>query len=345
MITKRPSTRLLAAPVALLSLLVVVVAGAGCSSTDDSETITVYSGRSAELIQPLLDRFTEETGIEVEAKFGDSAELALLIDTEGQQSPADVFISQNPGATSYLGSKDRLTTLPTDLLQLVPPGDQGSSGQWVGLSGRVRVLVYNEDMVDPAQLPTSVIDLTQEQYRGQVGVAPQNGSFQDFVSAMRVQLGDDATQSWLDGMAANDSPVYANNVAIVEAVGRGEVPMGLVNHYYNERAKKEDPNIKSENYFFPNGDVGSLLIVTAGSVVDTTDNTEAAERLLRFMLSEQSQQYFADETLEYPLVVGVPGPEGPPPLPELDTDRVDFDQLGAEFQATLRMIEDSGIDS
>jgi iron(III) transport system substrate-binding protein len=327
-----------------LPVVAALVLAGGCSS-DDGPTLTVYSGRTAELIQPLLDRFTDETGISVQFKPGDSAELALLIEQEGDRSPADVFISQSPGATSYLADKGRLRDLDAVTLDRVPAEDAGSDGQWVGLSGRVRTLVYNTDLVDPAELPESVLDLTEPEYRGQVAVAPTNGSFQDFVSAMRVQLGDDVTQSWLDGMAANDSPSYANNTAIVAAVGRGEAAMGLVNHYYNERAKAEEPGVRTENHYFPNGDVGSLLILTAASVVDTSDQPDEAERLVQFLLSDAAQEYFADETLEYPVVEGVPAAQGLPSLAELEVDRVDFDFLGDEFAATIRMIEESGLDA
>lgn len=336
----RPIRR--AALMVLVPVLATVALTGGCSS--GGERVTVYSGRTAELIRPLLERFSEETGISVDFKAGDSAEMALLIDQEGDNSPADVFISQNPGATSYLAEKGRLRSLPQDVLDLVPVEDRASNGQWVGLSGRVRVLVYNTDQVDPATLPDSVLDLTAGEYRGKVGVAPQNGSFQDFVSAMRVQQGDDATAEWLEGMAANDSPVYANNIAIVAAVGRGEIPMGLVNHYYNVRAKAEDPGVKSENYFFPNGDIGSLLVITATGVVSSSKNTDAAERLVRFLLSEESQTYFATETDEYPLAAGVEPIPSLPPLDSLDVDTVDFDQLGAEFAGTIEMIAESGID-
>jgi iron(III) transport system substrate-binding protein len=145
-------------------------------------------------------------------------------------------------------------------------------------------------------------------------------------------------------MAANDSPAYANNTAIVAAVGRGEVPMGLVNHYYNVRAKAEDPSVQSENYFFPDGDIGSLVIITAAGVVNTSPNPEAAERLVRFLLSEEAQQYFATETDEYPLAAGVQPIESLPPLDSLDVDTVDFDQLGSEFQSTIEMIAASGLD-
>jgi iron(III) transport system substrate-binding protein len=328
----------------LVPLVVAVVLAGGCSS-GGGERITVYSGRTSELIRPLLERFSEETGISVDFKAGDSADMALLIDQEGDSSPADVFISQTPGATAFLASRGRLSTLPQDVLDLVAAENHSEAGQWVGLSGRVRVLVYDTDEVDPTTLPDSVMDLTAPEFRGRVAVAPNNGSFQDFVSAMRVQQGDDATRAWLDGMADNDSPAYANNTAIVAAVGRGEIPMGLVNHYYNVRAKAEDPGVKSENHFFPNGDIGSLLIITAAGVVDTSENSDAAERLVRFLLSEEAQEYFANETDEYPLAAGVAPIPALPPLESLDVDTVDFDELGDQFQSTIEMIDESGLDS
>jgi iron(III) transport system substrate-binding protein len=326
----------------VVPLLAVVALAGGCSS--GGERITVYSGRTAELIRPILERFSEETGISVDFKAGDSADMALLIEQEGDNSPADVFISQTPGATAYLADRGRLRDLPPEVLDLVAEANRSGVGQWVGLSGRVRVLVYNTADVDPATLPDSVFDLTAPEFRGRVAVAPNNGSFQDFVSAMRAQQGDEVAEQWLEGMAANDSPAYANNTAIVAAVGRGEVPMGLVNHYYNVRAKTEDPSVESENHFFPNGDIGSLLIITAAGVVNTSKNTEAAERLVQFLLSAEAQQYFATETDEYPLAAGVQPIEGLPPLDSLDVDTVDFDQLGAEFQSTIEMIAASGLD-
>lgn len=336
----RPLTRAVTVAAAAFAL---VVPGVACSS-GGGERITVYSGRSTELIKPLLDRFAEETGISVDFKTGDSAELALLIEQEGDASPADVFLSQSPGAMSYLAELGRLRPLPTDVLERVAPEDHADDGDWVGLSGRVRVLVYDRDQVDPAGLPASVLDLTRPEYAGKVAVAPQNASFQDFVTAMRIQLGDDVTRSWLDGMAANDSPVYANNTAIVAAVGRGEVPYGLVNHYYNVRAKAEDPSVSSENHFFPAGDVGSLLILATAGVLTSSRNPEAAERLVRFLLSDEAQRYFAEETYEYPLVAGVPPAGGLPPLASLDVDKVDFDALGGGFARTLEMIDASGLD-
>jgi iron(III) transport system substrate-binding protein len=313
-----------------------------CSS--DEERLVVYSGRTQDLIGPLLERFADETGISIDVRYGDSADLALQIDTEGERSPTDVFISQSPGAVGFLDAQGRLKPLPDDVLSLVAEGNHAGDGTWIGLSGRVRVLVYNTEVVDEADLPDSVLDLTAPDYEGEVAVAPSNGSFIDFVTAMREELGDDVAEQWLNDMADNDAQPYANNNAIVEAVGRGEIPMGLVNHYYNVRATSENPSVPSENWFFPaEGDIGSLLIVTAVSKIDTTDMDEEAERLVEFLLTEESQRYFAEETFEYPLIDGVDPVEGVPPIADLTVTRVDLDELGGGLQATQEMIADSGI--
>ena len=311
-----------------------------------TDTITVYSGRDEELVSPLLDSFTEATGIEVEARYGDSAELALLVQTEGDSSPADVFISQSPGALGFLAGLDALTELPADVLDRVPEGFRASDGTWVGLTGRVRVVVYNEELVDAADLPDSVLDLTDPAYAGRVAVAPTNGSFQDFVTAMRNELGDEATLEWLEGMAANDAPNYPKNSAIVEAVGRGEVDMGLVNHYYNLRALEADPSVPSRNHFLPPDDIGALAIVTGGSVLASSDSVCESELLLAHLLTDESQAAFVAETQEYALVVTMTdaGPEGAPELDALAVDTIDYELLGDGLEGTVDLIRQSGIE-
>ena len=325
---------------ALLVGLVAVVALPSCSGSD---RLTVYSGRTADLIGPLLEEFAEERDVGIDVRYGDSGELAQLIDTEGDDSPADVFISQSPGAVAFLDQDERLSPLSDGILDAVEADDHAADGHWVGLTARVRVLVYNTDEVDPATLPESVFDLTDPQYRGLVGVAPPNGSFQDFVTAMRLDVGDDQTMAWLEAMAANEAVPYPNNVSIVEAVGRGEIRYGLVNHYYNERAQAEDPDVASENYFFPEGDLGNLLLVTAASVVGTSDQTDVGEELIEFLLTAEPQEYFAGETKEYPLAAGVDPSGDLVPLADLGVTRVPFDELG-DVARTEELIDESGIE-
>lgn len=327
---------------AVVAPLLVATALGACSNSD-SDALVVYSGRTKNLVGPLLDDFAEETGVDIEVRYGDSADLALLIDEEGDRSPADVFISQSPGAVGYLDEAGRLGELPDAVVSLVPEGDAAADGTWVGLSGRVRTLVYNTDLVDPATLPDSVLDLTDPQYAGQVALAPSNGSFQDFVTVLRTELGDEQAQAWLDGMAAGDPPTFDNNTAIVEAVGRGEVPMGLVNHYYALRATAEDPDLPVANHFFAGGDYGSTLLVTAASIIEGSNTPDEAEQLVEFLLSPEAQSFFSDETFEYPLAADAPPNQALPPLDEIDPTRVNLDELGGGLAATTAMIDESGL--
>lgn len=326
----------------LVVVLTLAVAATACSQADE---LTIYSGRSRDLVEPLLRRFSEETGIAIAVRYADSGDLALLLAEEGERSPADVFFSQSPGTVGFLAAKGLLAPLPEADLEKVDERFRSEDGRWIGVTARQRVLVYNAELVQQADLPDSVLELTDEEYRGRVAVAPSNASFQDFVTAMRQVRGDEETLSWLEGMADNESPVYANNNAIVEAVGRGEVPMGLVNHYYNERFLAEDPSLPSRNYRFPDGDLGSLVIESSVTVLASSEREDEAQRFVDYLLSEPSQRYFARETFEYPLVDGVEPATDLPSLSSLQSPDVDPDSLGPGFARTVELIERSGISS
>src|SRR5690606_4647759 len=250
------------------------LAAAACGGGGDDETLVVYSGRTEDLVGPLIERYSAESDVDVDVRYGDTNELALLIGEEGDRSPADVFWGQSPGATAYLAERDLLAPLSRQVVDRVDPRLEDPEGLWVGLSGRQRVLVYNADMVEESALPDSVHELTQPRYRGRVGLAPTNGSFQDFVTAMRDIEGEEATAAWLKGMADNDARTYANNNAIVEAVGRSEIPIGLVNHYSNPRFLAEDQGLPSRNHRFEAGDIGGLVIPSSASVPAASDKRE-----------------------------------------------------------------------
>lgn len=324
----------------LVTLLLAVVA-AGCSGGRDA--LTIYSGREESLVGPLLEQFAEEAGIDIDVRYGDSVDLALLIAEEGSNTPADVFFSQSPGTVGFLDSQAMLAELESEALDSVDSQFEADDGKWVGVTARQRVLVYNTEVVDPDDLPDSVLELTDEQYAGKVAIAPTNASFQDFVTAMRQEIGDDAALSWLEGMVANDSPTYADNSSIVDAVGRGEVPMGLVNHYYNHRALGENPDQPSSNYVFPGRDIGALLIASTVSVIEGTDRGEQAARFVEFLLSREAQEYFSEETFEYPLASGVAPARDLEPLDAVDAPDVDIGALGSDLRSTAQMIAESGL--
>ena len=331
-------------PTKLLALALAASLAASlsaCSSGRDA--LTVYSGRTENLIGPLLERFHDETGIPIDVKYGDSAELALLIDTEGERTPADVFLSQTPGANAFLAGKDLLAALPAELVDRVDERFRDEHRLWVGVTGRQRVLVYNQNLIAEADLPASVDDVVAPAFAGKIAVAPTNGSFQDFVTAMRQVRGDDATAAWLRALAAGGAPTYANNNAIVDAVARGEVPMGLVNHYYNHRFLAEDPDLPSRNHQFPATDIGSLLIPSTVSLLASSAHRDDALRLIAFLLEAEAQEYFSTETFEYPLVPGVAPAASLPPLRTLEAFPYRFSELGGGLQRTVELIRESGL--
>jgi iron(III) transport system substrate-binding protein len=244
----------------------------------------------------------------------------------------------------FLAEEGHLSRLSTETLELADEKARSGRGLWVGVTGRIRVLVYNTRLVRPQELPRSVFDLTGPAYRDRVAMAPANASFQDFVTGMRLKTSDAQALDWLRGLKANGARTYANNLAIVEAVGRGEVPMGLVNHYYNHQAKAQDPGLPTENYVFPDGDLGAMNLISGASVLSSSRRPELAERLIRFLLDDESQRYFAQETYEYPLAAGVPPVAGLPPLDQLNTPVFDADALGGGLTRTKELLDASGIE-
>ena len=191
---------------ALLATLLLAAVPVGCGGDDSDgesgDSLTVYSGRTADLIEPVFEDFTGATGIEVEARYGDTAELAVTLVEEGDASPADLFISQDAGALGAVAEQGLLSEIPKPLLGKVEPRFQDEGGRWVGISGRARVIAFGED-VGEAEIPESVLELTDEEWEGRIGWAPTNGSLQAFITAMRGEFGDQRTLEWIEGMVDN----------------------------------------------------------------------------------------------------------------------------------------------
>ncbi len=328
----------------LAAAFLTVSAGLLVSCGGEEETLTVYSGRTRSLVHPLLESFSEETGIEVRVKYASSAAIASTILEEGDNTPADVVFLQDPGSLGALSGAGVLERLSDSLLARVDARFRSRSGEWVGTSGRARTVVYNTAAIDPAtDLPSSIMDFTDPAWNGRLGWAPPNGSFQAFVTAMRVQLGEDATRSWLEGIKANDARSYPNNISTVAAAARGEIDVGFANHYYLARfLEEEGPGFGARNHFLGGADPGALVLVAGAGILKASNNTAVAERFVEYLLSESAQRYFAAETKEYPLAAGVE-PEGDlPSLASLDPPDVDLSNL-SDLQGTLSLMRDVGI--
>jgi iron(III) transport system substrate-binding protein len=250
--------------------------GCGGNGGAGSDTkLTVYSGREEELVAPLFERFERESGVDVDVRYGDSAELAATIAEEGDNSPADVFFAQDPGSLGAVEQEELLAELPDEILDRVPERFRDPDGHWVGTSGRARVVAYNTDELSEAELPNSILDYTDPKWKGKIGLPPTNASFQAFVSAMVLTLGEERTREWLQGIKANDPKLYEKNTPVVEAVAAGEIEVGFVNHYYLYLVKEEQPDAPVTNDFLPGDDPGALVSV-AGAVVVGDDGDDGS---------------------------------------------------------------------
>lgn len=304
--------------------------------------ITVYSGRNEDLIGPVLTMFSDATGIKVNARYGSTAEMAATILEEGGNSPADVFLAQDAGALGAVEDADQFSALPQAVLDIVDPRYRSEDGEWVGLTARARVLVYNTDQLVEEDLPGSVENLTGEVWMDNVGWAPTNGSFQSFVTAFREVKGDDAAEEWLRDMLDNGAVTFEGNSDIVRAVAAGEITTGLVNHYYVYEIQAEEGTLSVANHFFDDGDIGSLVNVSGIGMLKTAGNPEGAQQLIEYLLGEEAQTYFAETTFEYPLLGGIPTAEELIPLAEIQGPDIDLSDLD-DLEETLELLAEVGL--
>ncbi len=315
----------------------------GSPSAATEGEVTVYSGRSEELVAPILEQFESATGVSVDVRYAGTTELATTILEEGDNSPADVFFSQDGGALGALAQEGRFAPLPHEVLDLVDTRFRSADGSWVGVSGRARVLAYDTRELSEADLPASVEGLTDAAWRGRIGWVPTNASFQTFVTALRVQLGEDGTRDWLTAIEANEPRVYEGNSAALEAVKADEIDVALINHYYLFQAQAESgEEYPVANHYFTGGDPGALVNVAGAGILHTAEHPLAAEQLVRFLLSEEAQAYFAEETFEYPLVSGIAADPRLPPLDEIESPEIDLSDL-ADLEGTLTLLTEVGI--
>lgn len=324
-----------------VALIIGIMAGA-CGG--DEDILTVYSGRSRNLVHPILEAFRDQTGIAIRVNYAGTSQIASTILEEGDSSPADVVFLQDPGFLGLLSDEGILDTLPDDILNKVDRRFRAQSGDWIGTSGRARTVVYNTSRIDPdVDIPDSILDFTAPEWRGRVGWAPQNASFQAFVTGMRVLLGEDRTREWLEGIQANDVRAYPNNVTTVQAAARGEIDVGFVNHYYLRRfLEAEGEGFGARNHYLGNRDPGALVLTAGVGILKTADSRDLAEEFIEFLLSKPAQEYFANETQEYPLVPGFNPRDDLVPLEQLDPPDINLSEL-SDAAGTLDLLRSTGI--
>ena len=310
------------------------------------QAITLYNGQHVQTTDALVSAFEKATGITVNVRSDDEDTLADQVVAEGSRSPADVIYTENSPALEYLQSRGLLAAVDASTLADTPSRFDSPQGEWVGVSARVSVLIYNPSLIAKSQLPTSVLQLADPRYQGELALAPGETDFQPIVTSVARAYGAAAALTWLEGLRTNaGSHVYPDNETIAADVNRGEVAFGVVNQYYWYRLAAEigSGNVHSAIAYFAAGDPGYVLDVSGAAVLRSSTHQAAAQRFLAFLVSKQGQEIIAHSiSYEYPIASGVTTVQPETPFDLLQPNSITIPELGDGSQA-ISLLQQAGL--
>lgn len=317
----------------------------GAAGQGGARELVVYSGRTEYLIKPVFDLFEKETGIKVKVRYGSSPELANLIGEERANPRADVYVGNDAGSLEVLRMNGLLAPYQSDRVRAVPADLRAEDGSWVGVTFRLRVIMYNTELVkDPSVLPKSLLDLTDPRWKGKVAIGRGYHEYMvGNITAMRMALGDARTEQFLRDLIKNQPVTLGSDTQIRQAVGRGEFPLGWVNHYYFFLQKAEGSPV---GIIWPDqgeGQMGAAANITGVGLVKGGPNPEAARQFVDFMLRPDVQELFAQRNFEIPTVPGVKPAPGVPTMDQVKRAKVDLKVYGKEWQRTVDLIQKVGL--
>ncbi|WP_306232612.1 extracellular solute-binding protein [Agrococcus beijingensis] len=332
----------------LASLVALPLLLGGCAAATDEDApragaLQIYSAQHIDITEALAEAFTAETGIDTQIRDGQDSSMGHMIVEEGDASPADVFLTENSPAMTTVERAGGLAEVDPETLATVRDGLAPSSGLWAPIAARSTVLIYNTAMITEEELPASIMELAEPAWDGRWGAAPGGADFQAIVAGMLAERGDAETRAWLEGLASG-AEIYQNNIATMEAVSSGEVPVGIMYHYYWYRDQAGDGRASADTAlrFFGGGDPGAFVSMSAGGVLAASDMPDEAQRFLAFVTSEAGQQVLVDSgAMEYAVGEGVASDPALPSLESLEAPVVDPSTLSSD--AVLQLMTDVGI--
>lgn len=315
------------ATAAMLSTLTLAACGSGLEggAASDSATLTVYSAQHQELTDAWAKAFQDKTGVKVQVRSGKDSSMGAQIVQEGSRSPADVFLTENSPAMTTVQDADLLAPVDPATIAQVEPTAVPSTRTWVGIAARSTVLIYNPEQISAAQLPTSLMDLAEPRFAGKWGAAAGGADFQAIVSAILELKGEEATASWLAGLKSG-AKVYPNNTATMKAVNSGQVPMGVIYHYYwyRDQALEKASSGNTKLHYFKNQDPGAFVSLSGGAVLSSSKHAADAQRFLAFVTSPEGQAMLSStQTMEYAVGKDVASDPALPPLDSLEAPSID----------------------
>jgi iron(III) transport system substrate-binding protein len=334
---------------ALMIAVSLVLAGcllAGCGSSGSGQSITLYNGQHIQTTDALVAAFERATGIKVNVRSNDEDTLTDEIVTEGSNSPADVLYTENSPALEYLQSKGLLAPVDRTSLADVPSKFDSPQGDWLGVSARVSLLIYDPSLIAASQLPRSVLQLASPEYRGKLAFAAGETDFQPIVTSVANTYGRAAALKWLEGIKANaGSHIYPDNETISSEVNRGAVAFGVINQYYWYRMKAElgAGSIHSRLAYFAPRDPGYVIDVSGAGILESSKHQAAAQKFLAFLVSRQGQEIIAHSlSFEYPIVPGIETAAPETPFGELQPSSITIPQLG-DGSTAIGLLREAGL--
>jgi iron(III) transport system substrate-binding protein len=316
---------------AALSVIAVVASATACSSDDGGDELLIYNAQHESLTKEWIDAFTKETGIKVTYRQGGDTELGNQLIAEGDSSPADVFLTENSPAMAAVEDAGLFADVDAATVEQVPAEYRPSTNKWTGVAARTTVFAYNTQKLQQGQLPRSIMDLQQPEWKGRWGAPPPKADFQAIVSAMLQLTGEQATSAWLTGMKAN-ATLLQDNIATLRAVNDGEIDGGIIYHYYwfRDQAKTKEISANTALHYFRNEDPGAFISISGGGVLESSKKKDQAQQFLKFVTSKTGQEVLEKGTsFEYPVASGVPANPALPALDTLQAPKVDPSTLDA----------------
>src|SRR5580693_3746963 len=319
---------------------------AGCGSASSGPSITLYSGQHEQTTDGLVAAFEQQTGITVNVRNDDEDTLANLIALQGSHSPADVFYTENSPPLEFLQEKGLLSAVDPNTLKEATAKYNSPQRDWVGVSARISVLIYNPSLISESQLPTSVLQLANPKYKGKLAFAADETDFQPVVTSVARAYGDAKAASWLEGIKANaGSHIYPDNETIADEVNRGAVAFGVVNQYYWYRMQAElgASNVHSKIAYFAPHDPGYVVDVSGAAILKSSKNQADAQKFLAFLVSKQGQEIIAHSiSYEYPLDDGVKTVAPETPFADLQPYPISIAELG-DGSTAISLLRKAGL--
>lgn len=338
---------------ACAALIAAAVAGCGSSSSSNSTasadsgsggSLTLYSAQHEQMTEALAKGFEEETGASVAIRYGEDEGLADQIEQEGSASPADVVLTENTPPVEALAEKGLLAPVDKSTLEQVPAQYSSDEGLWVGVAARETVMIYNPKLIAAAELPKSILDLAEPQWKGKLAIAPSEPDFVPVVRAVEMLDGKAAAKTWLKGFAAN-AKHYNDNEGIVAAVDAGQIGAGIINHYYwfEARAEEGASKVPSKLHYFGNEDPGALVDISGAAALASSHDPELAQEFLAYVTSPAGQEAMTHSgDWEYPLNSAATPPPGLVPFAKVDPPPVTPADLG-DGSTPLKLMQEVGL--